>query len=62
MEPGIHGAHGEAVARLVVEASSKDRESVRGLSLEENLALVKPESRSAAMIRDALVSVSSTMN
>lgn len=62
MEPGIHGAHGEAAARPVVEGSSRDRESVRGLSLEERLAPVTPESRSAAMRRDALVSVCSTID
>lgn len=49
-------------ARPVVEASSRDKESVRGLSLEESLAPVTPESRSAAMRRDALVSVCSTID
>lgn len=62
MEPGIHGAHGAAAVRLVVEASSRGRGSVRGLSLEENPAPVKPRSRSAAMTSDALVSGSKTAN
>lgn len=56
MDAGIHGALGAAAARLAVEASSRDRESVKGLSLVENLAPVKRESRGVAMRRDALVS------
>lgn len=60
MDAGSHGAHGAAAARLVVEAFSRDRESVKGLSLVENLAPVKRESRGAAMRRDALVSDTNT--
>lgn len=56
MDAGMHGALGAAAARLVEEASSRGRESVKGLSLVENLAPVKRESRSVAMRRDALVS------
>ena len=58
----MRGALGEAAARLVVVASSRDSESVKGLSLEENVAPVKWESRGAAMRSDALVSDSQTMN
>lgn len=54
MDAGMNGAHGAAAARLAVEATSRDRGSVKGLSLEENLALVILESISAAMKRDAL--------
>lgn len=56
MEPGIHGAHGAAAVRPVVGASSRGRESVRGLSLEEKPARVKQGSRSAAMTKDVQVS------
>lgn len=52
----MHGALGAAAARHVEEASSRDRESARGLSLVANLAPGKRESRSAAMRRDAPVS------
>lgn len=62
MDAGMHGALGAAAARLAVEASSRDRESVKGLSLVENLAPVKRESRNVAMRRDALVSDSNTVN
>lgn len=58
MDAGIHGAPGEPAARLVVEVFSRGRESVKGLSLVESLALVKRESRDAAMRKDALVSYS----
>ena len=56
MDAGIHGAHGVAAARLAVEASSRGRESVKGLSLMAHLAPVKRESRGVAMRRDVLVS------
>lgn len=52
----MHGALGAAAARLAVEASSRDRESVKGLSMVESLASVIRESRNGAMRRDALVS------
>lgn len=58
----MNGAHGAAAARLAVEATSRGRGSVKGLSLEENLALVILESISAAMTRDALVSGLDTIN
>ncbi len=61
MDAGTHGALGAAAARLAVEASSRDRECVKGLSLVENLALVNRENRGAATRRDALVSDSVTM-
>lgn len=57
----MRGPLGEAAARLAVEASSRDRECVKDLSLVENLAPVKRESRSVAMRRDALVSDSNTI-
>ena len=56
MDAGIHGALGAAAARLAMEASSRDRECVKGLSLVENHAPVTRESRGVAMKRDALVS------
>lgn len=56
MDVGMHGALGAAAARLAVEASSRGRECVKGLSLVENHAPVIRESRSAGMRRDALVS------
>lgn len=56
MDAGMHGALGAAAARLAVEASSRDRESVKGLSMVESLASVIRESRNGAMRRDALVS------
>lgn len=55
MDAGIPGAHGAAAARRVVVASSRGKEFVKDLSLEENHALVTEESRSVAMRRDALV-------
>lgn len=58
----MHGPLGAAAARLVVEESSRDRESVKGLSLVENLAPVKRENRSVAMRRDALVSDFNAVN
>lgn len=60
MDAGMHGVLGAAAARPVEEASSRDRESVRDLSLVGSLALEKRESRSVAMRRDAPVSVSKT--
>lgn len=56
----MHGALGAAAARRVEEASSRDRESARGLSLVVNLAPGKRESRSVAMRRDAPVSETKT--
>lgn len=56
MDAGMHGALGAHAARLVVEVFSRGRESVKGLSLVESLALGKRESRDAAMRKDALVS------
>ena len=56
MDAGIHGALGAAAARLAMEASSRDRECVKGLSLVEKCAPVTRESRGVAMKRDALVS------
>ena len=56
MDAGMHGAHGAAAARLAAEAVRTERESVRALSLVENLALVKRKRRDAAMRGDALVS------
>lgn len=56
MDAGTLGAHGAAAARLVVEATSRGREFVKGLSLVESLAPVTWESRDVAMRRDALVS------
>lgn len=61
MVVGMRGRLGAAAARRVVEESSRDRESVKGLSLVESLAPVKRESRSVATKRDALVSNSFTM-
>lgn len=57
----MHGVPGEAAARRAAEASSRDRESAKGLSLVVNAAPGRRESRSAAMRRDAPVSDSSTM-
>lgn len=57
----MHGAHGAAAARLAVEASSRGRESVKGLSLMEHLALVKRESRGVAVRGDVLVSDANTL-
>lgn len=56
MDAGMHGVLGPAAARLVEEASNRDRESAKDLSLAVNLALVKRESRGVAMRRDAPVS------
>lgn len=56
MDAGIHGAHGAAAVRHVVEAFSRGRECVKGLSLVENPALVKNRNRSGATRKDALVS------
>lgn len=62
MVAGMRGALGAAAARLVVEASSRDRECVKDLSLVESLAPVIRQSRSVAMRRDALVSDTCSMH
>lgn len=56
MDAGMHGVLGAAAARLAEEASNRDRESAKGLSLVVNLAPVKRENRGDAMRKDALVS------
>lgn len=61
MDAGMHGVLGAAAARLAEEASNRNRESAKGLSLVVNLALVKRESRGVAMRRDAQVSDLNTM-
>lgn len=52
----MDGVLGAAAARLAEEASSRDRESAKGLSLVVKFAPVKRESRGVAVRRDAPVS------